>query len=76
MIQTKFGSLYVCEIKFSKNEINGSVIQDVQRKIDALKRPRGTSYRPVLIHVNGVTEHILEEDYFASIIDVSTFLSG
>ncbi len=76
IIQTKFGSLYICEIKFSKNEINRSVIQEVQRKIDALKRPRGYSCRPVLIHVNGVTEHVIEEDYFASIIDVSTFLSG
>jgi AAA+ ATPase superfamily predicted ATPase len=61
LIQTKFGSLYVCEIKFSKNPINGSIIQEVQRKIDALKRPKGYSCRPVLIHVNGVTDHVIEE---------------
>lgn len=76
MIQTKFGSLYVCEIKFSKNEINGSIIQEVQRKIDNLKRPKGYSCRPVLIHVNGVTDQVIEEDYFASIINVSNFLSA
>ncbi len=76
LIQTKFGSLYVCEIKFSKNEINSSIIQEVQKKIDNLKRPKGYSCRPVLIHVNGVTDHLLEEDYFASIVDFSGFLSG
>ncbi|EKE10109.1 MAG: hypothetical protein ACD_16C00079G0014 [uncultured bacterium] len=76
LIQTKFGSLYVCEIKFSKSAINGSVIQEVQKKIDNLKRPKGYSCRPVLIHVNGVTNHVIEEEYFASIIDVSRFFSS
>ena len=74
MVQTKFNTLYVCEIKFSKNKIDSSIIQEVQAKIEALKYPRGYSYRPVLMHVNGVTENVVEEDYFASIIDVSTFL--
>ena len=74
LIQTKFGALYVCEIKFSKNEINATVIQEVQKKIDALKHPKAQSYHPVLIHVNGVTSAVYDSDYFASIIDVSTFL--
>lgn len=74
MIQTKFGSLYVCEIKFSKNEIGVSIIPEVQKKIDALYKARGTSCRPVLIHVNGISSRIVEEDYFSSIIDVSQFL--
>ena len=76
MIQTKFGTLYVCEIKFSKHAINGSIIQDVQTKIDALKHPKAQSYRPVLIHVNGVTSDVVDCDYFASIIDMSKFLEG
>lgn len=76
MIQTKFGSLYVCEIKFSKHEIGYNIIQEVQQKIDALYRPRGTSCRPVLIHVNGVSKHVIEENYFASIIDASQFLES
>lgn len=74
MIQTKFGSLYVCEIKFSKNEIGVSIISEMQQKIEALYRPRGISCRPVLIHVNGVSDQVIEEDYFASIIDASQFL--
>lgn len=76
MIQTKFGSLYVCEIKFSKNEIGPSIIPEVQQKIDVLARPRGMSCRPVLIHVNGVAPQVIEEDYFASIVDVGQFLKS
>lgn len=74
MIQTKFNSLYVCEIKFSKNPIGCDVIKQVQQKIDRLKRPKGFSCRPILIHVNGVTDELAEEGYFAAIIDFSQFL--
>ena len=34
-----------------------------------LKRPKGFSIRPVLIHVNGVSEAVIESDFFSSIID-------
>lgn len=74
MIQTKFGTLYVCEIKFSKNPIDSSVIAEVQKKIDALRYPRGYSCRPVLVHVNGVTADLLDADYFSSIIDMCELL--
>ena len=70
MIQTKFGTLYICEIKFSKNPIDTSVIHEVQKKIDALKFPKGFSCRPVLIHVNGVTDEVIDNDYFAAIINM------
>ncbi len=75
MIQTKFGTLYICEIKFSKHEVGESVIQEVQNKIDALKIPRGYSCRPVLIHVNGVSSDVVDADYFAAIIDLTQFLT-
>ncbi|MES2615245.1 MAG: ATP-binding protein [Bdellovibrionota bacterium] len=74
MIQTKFGTLYICEVKFSKSPIGTSVIHEVQEKIKALKFPKGFSCRPVLIHVNGVTEEVVESDYFAKIIDMSAAL--
>lgn len=73
MIQTKFDTLYVCEVKFSKHPIGMEVINEMQQKIDRLKRPKGFSCRPVLIHVNGVSEDVKESDYFASIIDMSEF---
>ena len=76
MIQTKFGTLYICEIKFSKNIIDSSIISEVQKKISLLKYPKGYSCRPVLIHVNGVSENVVDSDYFAAIIDISKFLES
>lgn len=76
LIQTRYNQLYVCEIKFSKREIEGEVVQEVQQKIDRLEIPRGFSIRPVLIHVNGVAESVEEADYFAHIVDFSQLLEG
>ncbi|MBS0654401.1 MAG: ATP-binding protein [Verrucomicrobia bacterium] len=69
LIQTKFNTLYLCEIKFSKNEIGASVIQEVEEKIKRMVLPRGFSVRPVLIHVNGVTADLEEAGFFSHIID-------
>ena len=74
MIQTKFNTLYICEIKFHKHSIDVSVIQEVKNKILNLQYPKGYSCRPVLIHVNGVTNDVIDSDYFVSIIDASEFL--
>ncbi len=74
MIQTKFSCLYICEIKFSKNKIDGTVIKELKEKINALKFPRGFSYRPVLIHVNGVSDDVIDDDYFYAIIDMAQLL--
>lgn len=70
MVQTKFDTLYICEIKFSKNEIDSSIIKEVQTKIDALQYAKRFSRRPVLIHVNGVNQEVIDRDYFAAIIDI------
>lgn len=69
MIQTRFNTLYVCEIKFSKNSIGTDVIKEVEQKIKRLTMPRGYSIRPVLIHVNGIEEDVREQAFFASIVD-------
>lgn len=69
MIETRFNTLYICEIKFSKNLIGMEVIKEVQSKIDKLNRPKGFSCRPILIHVNGVSNEVIEDDYFSSIVD-------
>jgi len=75
MIQTKFGTLYICEIKFSKSTIGVNIIQEVKDKINKLTVPKGFSYRPVLIHVNGVAEEVVDKDYFCKIIDMETLLN-
>lgn len=74
MIQTKFGTCYLCEIKFSSQEITKSVIDEVNQKIRSLTLPKNISIRPVLIHVNGVNEAVLESDFFSSIIDFKNLL--
>lgn len=69
LIQTKHDSLYLCEIKFQKGKVSSSVIAEMQEKVDRLKKPKGLSCRPVLIHVNGVEDDVEESEYFSSIID-------
>jgi uncharacterized protein len=76
LIQTKFDTLYLCEIKFSKKELGADIITEVREKVRRLERPSGISIRPVLIHVNGVTDELLEQEYFAHIIDFAVFLSN
>lgn len=73
MIETRFQTLYICEIKFSKNIIGTEVIGQVQEKINRITRPKGFSYRPVLIHVNGVSNDVKDEGFFAKIIDADAF---
>ncbi len=74
LIQSKYNILYICEIKFSKYPINIQVIKEVQAKMSALYYPKGFSLRPVLIHVNGVEDRLVDEDFFSHIIDFSEWL--
>ena len=61
MIQTRFHNLYVCEVKFSKNRVGKKIIEEMEKK-KHLKVPKHFSIRPVLIHVNGVEDSVLDED--------------
>jgi len=74
LIQTKYNTLYLCEIKFSKNPIPLSIIQEVEAKIKALNYPKGFSCRPVLVHANGVQESVVDSNFFSDIINFSEFL--
>lgn len=75
LIQDKYHTLYLCEIKFSKEPIGKEVIKEVQEKIKRLYKPKNFSTRPVLIHVNGVDDAVIESDFFAHIINFSQFLN-
>ena len=74
MIQTKFGNLFICEVKFSRNIIRADVIEDVQEKIKRLSIPRNFSIKPVLIHASEVHDDVIDKDYFSKIIDLSELL--
>ena len=75
MIQTRFNTLYLCEIKFYKERIGLEIIKEMQEKLNALSLPRGFSVRTVLIHVNGVKEEVEEQEFFSHIIDFSQLLT-
>ncbi len=74
MIQTRFQNLYIYEIKFSKHPIGRKVIEEMEEKRKRLKVPRYCSIRPILIHVNGVEEGLLDAGYFDKVIDFGQLL--
>lgn len=76
MIQTRYNVLYVCEIKFHRERIGTDIIQEMERKINALNLPKGYSIHPVLIHVNGITQELEERGFFSHIIDFASLLSN
>jgi AAA+ ATPase superfamily predicted ATPase len=75
LIQTRFNTLYVCEVKFSKLEVPFSIIEEMKEKIHRLKYPKGFSCLPVLIHVNGVSESVKDAEYFIENIDLTSLMS-
>ena len=75
MIQTKFNTLFICEIKYSKNVITTSVIDEVKEKIARLSIPKHFSYRCVLIHANKVNDGVEESGFFNDIIDFTQLVT-
>ena len=74
MVQTRFNTLYICEVKFAKNPVGHRIIDEMEEKIQRLAVPKRFSIRPVLIHVNGVDESVLDTGYFDKIIDFGKLL--
>lgn len=74
MVQTCDGQIYVCEIKFQRSPIRSGIIEELQEKISRINAPQFFSFRPVLIHVNGVSESVEDADYFSHIIDFGQLL--
>ncbi|MBI5346159.1 MAG: ATPase [Chlamydiae bacterium] len=69
LIQTRFNTLFACEIKFSVNPLKSDIIHEVKKKISCITLPKRFSSWPVLIHVNGVDESVQDSGYFSEIID-------
>ncbi len=76
LIQTRHCNLYLCEIKFRTKEIDAAVIGEIEKKIKNISIPKSYSIRPVLIHVNGVSQSVLENETFSYIVDFSNFLTS
>jgi AAA+ ATPase superfamily predicted ATPase len=75
LIQTRFKTIFVCEVKFHVGEVGIDVVEEVKEKIRRISVPKGTSIRPVLITVNAVSESVRDADFFDFIIDFSQLLS-
>lgn len=75
MIQTRHKTLYMCEIKFSTSEVKSSVIEEMEKKMENLAVSKRFSIRPVLIHVNGVSQAVRESEVFNDIVDFSQFFN-
>lgn len=73
LIQTK-RSLYLFEMKF-RRQIEASVVDEVDRKIRALKNPNRLSIRPGLIYEGSLAPSIEESEAFDYLIPASSFLS-
>lgn len=76
LIQTKFSTLYLCEIKFKQNEIGLEILQEMKKKLKNFRYPRRFSCRPILIHVNGVHEDVIHSGFFSEVIDFSKILES
>lgn len=74
MIQTRFHNIYICEVKFSKDAIGLEVIEEMQEKLRRLKVPKYFSTRPILVHVNGVEDSVIDQQFFDKIIDFGQLL--
>jgi len=76
LIHTLHHFLYICEIKFSRHPISKKIIKEMQEKMRRLKIPKHISKLPVLIHVCGVEEEVVESGFFAKIIDFGQLLEA
>ncbi len=74
LIETRHRTLLACELKFQKDPIGRTIIREMQDRLERLRIPRGFSVRPVLVHVNGVRDTVLEQEYFTHIVDLRTLL--
>jgi len=74
LVQTRTNNLFVCEIKFRRKELGSEIITEVQGKINKLSIPRGYASVPILFHLGGVSDKVIDQRYFYRIIDLGDFI--
>ena len=76
LIELRRNVAYVCEIKF-RQKITATVISEVQRKIEVLKKPKNFSLRPILVYEGEIDEKDEDDiiDYFDHLIPFSKLLT-
>ncbi|MBN1673129.1 MAG: AAA family ATPase [Kiritimatiellae bacterium] len=73
MIQARFNTLYLCEIRF-RGRLDAGVIGEMQRKMAVLKKPRVCSIRPVLIYEGDLADSVRISGFFDKILPFGDLL--
>lgn len=76
LIQTKYNTLFACEVKFLRKEVSVSIVEVMKNKLQNMVLPKRFSCFPVLIEVNGVSPELEETEYFANIIDFNDVINS
>lgn len=76
LVQTRTNNLFVCEIKFRRKELGLEIISEVQDKINKLSIPRGYAAVPVLFHLGGLSDGVIDRQYFYRTIDLGSFIEA
>jgi uncharacterized protein len=70
LIQTKLNSLIICEFKFSRNELNSSILNELKEKSEALSAPKGFGKALALFHIGGVSSKVEESPLLYRAVDL------
>lgn len=74
LIQARYRTLFLCELKFSSDKVGMDAVQAMQSKMERLSIPRGWSVRLALVHVNGVSAQVMQSDALDHVVDFSLLL--
>jgi AAA+ ATPase superfamily predicted ATPase len=73
LIETKFHTCYVCEIK-SQNKIDFDVVKEINTKVQIMQKPKQTSVQTVLIHMGDVQDKVIDSEQINHFISVDQLL--
>lgn len=76
LVQSKTNTLYICEFKFKRREVDSSILDEMQEKMARLKTPKGFAKVPILVHSSGVSAAVATSTRLYRIIDITDFLQA
>ncbi len=74
LVQTRFRTVHLCEIKFSSQPVGMNTVYAIEDKVDRLALPKGWSIRTAIIHVNGVTDEVRQSESIDHVVDFCTLM--
>jgi AAA+ ATPase superfamily predicted ATPase len=75
LVQTRMKNIYACEFKFRRKELGTEIIEEMQTKMDKIALPRGYAIVPVLFHIGGVSDKVIDKQFFYRVIDLENLLN-